>query len=114
MVAHPEYPRQKNSPHSSISPTVIGQNTPEAPAPGPPAPTAPGTSATADGLAFSRPCPQCRTVVTLPWCHLVSGVLDRLDGLEELPAELATLYARVGWLEDVVRALQAHNEEVRP
>ena len=42
-------------------------------------------------LAFSCPCPHCRTLVTLPWCPLVSSVLDRLDALEAAIGALQTL-----------------------
>ena len=80
----------------------------------PPRPTAP-----ADALAFSRPCPGCRATVSLPWCPILTAVLDRIDALEtayreELPAEIATLHARVMWLEVALRDLQAHHGEVQP
>ena len=56
-----------------------------------------GTIAPADALIFSVPCPHCGAMVSLPWCHLVSAVLDRLDALET-----------------GLRALQALGEEGQP
>ena len=81
----------------------------------------PGTTAPAcvmvpppDALAFSRPCPRCRAIVSLPWCPILTAVLDRLDALEALPIEIAVLHARLGWVEGALRDLQAHDEEVQP
>jgi hypothetical protein len=118
MIAQPRYQGKDNSPQGPSDPVVVEQLVPETrasgqpgttPAAPQPADTAPETSATADALAFSRQCPRCRTTVSLPWCHLVSGVLDRLDALEtgcreDLPGEIAVLNARVLWLEAALRA----------
>ena len=70
-------------------------------------------------LAFSRPCPSCRATVSLPWCPILTAVLDRIDALEtgyreDLPGEMAVLHARLLWLEAALRDLQAHDAEVQP
>jgi hypothetical protein len=79
-------------------------------------PLTPAPIATEGALAFSRPCPRCRATVSLPWCPILSAVLDRIDVLEtgyreDLPGEIAVLHARRLWLEAALRALQASDEE---
>ena len=56
-----------------------------------------GTSTPPDALTFSRPYPRCRAPVSLPWCSILSAVLDRLDALET-----------------ALGALQAHDDEDLP
>ena len=112
MITQPRDQGKDNSPHRPAPPMVVGHKTPETHAMVPPLP--PGTPATALDLAFSRPCPYCHTIVSLPWCTLLTAVLDRIDLLEELPGEIAVLHARVGWLDAIVHDLQGHDEEGRP
>jgi hypothetical protein len=74
-----------------------------------PAPVPDGPQA-APALLFSRGCPRCSTLVSLPWCPIVASVLDQIavleSQIEDLRIEASVSYSRLARLE----ALQGQAE----